>query len=218
MRFVTFKNDSNYFESFSDFKLILTSREIQSPSIKTKYVTIEGSDGSLDLTEVFGKPFYKDRTIKLVFSLIEDEVPFWERFSEIQNKLHGKLFDISFNDDDLWYYQGRVSLDKWSSSKVYGKLTMTITARPYKLCKKLTKRSFSINGTKSIVLWNDHPMEIVPTFLSSSPMHIVGANGTLDTSEGVDCKSKSITLKEGDNLFTVTGNGELKVTYQEGSL
>ncbi len=218
MRVVTFKSDSDYFESFSDFKLILTSREVQSPSVKTKYVNIEGSNGSLDLTEVFGKTFYKDRTIKLVFSLIEDEIPFWERFSKIQNKLHGKFFDISFSDDDLWYYQGRVSLDKWSSSKVYGKITMTITSRPYKLCKELTKKSFSINGTTSIVLWNNHSMEVVPTFISSSNMHIVGANGTLNTSEGVECKSNSITLKEGDNLLTVTGTGELKIIYQEGSL
>lgn len=218
MRFVTFKSDSDYFESFSDFKLILTSREVQSPSVKTKYVNIEGSNGSLDLTEVFGKTFYKDRTIKLVFSLIEDEIPFWERFSKIQNKLHGKFFDISFSDDDLWYYQGRVSLDKWSSSKVYGKITMTITSRPYKLCKELTKKSFSINGTTSIVLWNNYSMEVVPTFISSSNMHIVGANGTLDTSEGVECKLNSITLKEGDNLLTVTGTGELKIIYQEGSL
>ena len=218
MRFVTFKSNSDYFESFSDFKLILMSREVQSPSVKTKYVNIEGSNGSLDLTEVFGKIFYKNRTIKLVFSLIENAIPFWERFSDIQNKLHGKFFDISFSDDELWYYQGRISLDKWSSSKVYGKITMTITARPYKLCKELTKKVFSINGTKSIVLWNDHPMEVVPTFVSSSPMHIIGANGTLDTSEGVECKSKSIILKEGDNLLTVTGTGELNIAYQEGSL
>lgn len=218
MRYVTFKNNSEILESYSDFKLILTSREIQAPSLKTKYVEIEGADGSIDLTEVFGKRFYKNRTIKLVFSLIENAIPFWERFSYIQNKLHGKFFDISFSDDDLWYYKGRIELDKWSSSKVYGKITMTITAEPYKLRKELTKRKFSINGTTSIVLWNNYSMEVVPTFISSSNMHIVGANGTLDTPINMECESKSLTLKEGHNIFSVTGNGELEVKYREGSL
>ena len=119
-------------DSYKDLGLVLSSREISSPKIKEHYVDVDGADGSLDLTEVLGEIRYETRSIKLGFTVVDDRSKFWDIFSNVQNLIHGKRFRIVFDDDEDFYYVGRVSIDKWKTDKVLGTMNFTIEADPYK--------------------------------------------------------------------------------------
>ncbi|MBO7326491.1 MAG: hypothetical protein J6U74_03160, partial [Clostridia bacterium] len=59
------------YHSYDDFRLILASKEIGAPSVKTRKIEIEGADGDLDLTDFFGEPKYENVTHKFTFSTME---------------------------------------------------------------------------------------------------------------------------------------------------
>mgnify|MGYP000417061958 CR=1 FL=1 len=58
------------FNSYSDLNLILSSKTIGSPSVKTSTIDLPGSDGELDFTEYFGEPKYSNRPLKFQFTAI----------------------------------------------------------------------------------------------------------------------------------------------------
>ena len=63
--------------SYTDFGVILTEQNIGLPSPKTYNVSIEGMDGSLDLSECFGEMKYENRTLKFTFESI-DKITDWQ--------------------------------------------------------------------------------------------------------------------------------------------
>lgn len=48
------------YHSYDDFNLLLTSKEVAAPKVKTIEIDVPGANGALDLTEFFGEP--KSRT------------------------------------------------------------------------------------------------------------------------------------------------------------
>ena len=70
--------------SYSNLNLLLTKKEIGSPTIKTREIEIEGRDSVLDLTEFFGGVNYGNRKLKFEFSTLET----LDSFTEIQNALY----------------------------------------------------------------------------------------------------------------------------------
>lgn len=50
------------YHSYRDFGLVLGSKEVAAPNVKTVKIDIEGADSALDLTEFFGEPKYADVT------------------------------------------------------------------------------------------------------------------------------------------------------------
>lgn len=86
MKGITF----GYLHSYDDLGLILKSKEIGSPVVKTKKVEVEGSDSPLDFTEFFGDVKYENVSHKFDFSTIVPQSKFLSQFSIVKNALHGK--------------------------------------------------------------------------------------------------------------------------------
>lgn len=82
------------YHSFDDLRLILKSKEIGSPAIKTQKVNIDGADSALDLTEFFGDVKYEDVIHRFNFSTIVPQEDFLSQFSTIKNALHGRKMRI----------------------------------------------------------------------------------------------------------------------------
>ena len=85
---------------------------VSAPQVKTEYVDVPGADGSLDYTEVLtGKPRYANRTGQWDF-IIENGFRNWyDLYSDILMKLHGKYFDeIVLEDEPLYKWKGRLSV------------------------------------------------------------------------------------------------------------
>ncbi len=207
----------NDIDSLNDLGLILSSRSISSPEIKENYVDVSGGDGSIDLTEAFGDVHYENRKIKLSFKIKDDPRNFWSIFSKVQNILHGRKFKIVFDDDEDFYYLGRISIDKWKTDKVIGSMNFDIECDPYKYWRDLTVINEHISGSKTIRLDNMRKA-VFPTFNCSTSMSLVFGDKTILANKGVDFYSADIKLIEGSNWLKVNGTGDITIRYQQGSL
>ena len=204
-------------DSYHDLNLILSSREISSPKIKEHLVDVDGADGSLDLTEALGDVRYESRKIKLGFTVIDDRSRFWDIFSDVQNRIHGRRFNITFDDDPDFYYIGRVSIDKWKTDKVTGSMTFTIEAEPYKNWRDETVVIEEVAGTKTIRLTNLR-RPVNPEFTVTNPMSLVFGDATVSAPRNEAFRSPDIKLMEGDNWLKVNGTGTITIRYQMASL
>lgn len=140
----------NYYEvrnTFEDWHLVSEERpSLQPPALKSNYTSIPGSNGSLDSTEaLLGYPVYERRKGSWEFIVLNDialpsnspldsPYPDWTTtYNEIANFLHGRQeMTIILEDDPLYYYCGRFTLNKWKSDKNWSKITIDYEVYPYK--------------------------------------------------------------------------------------
>ena len=63
---------SKEINTYDTYGLILSSQEIGLPSVKTKFIDIDGRNGSLDMTEAFDEVLYGNRTLTFTFNIVSD--------------------------------------------------------------------------------------------------------------------------------------------------
>lgn len=204
------------FHSFRDFSLILSSKSIKTPKVKTKKVDIEGMDGVLDLTDYFGEPTYENRTLTFEFTAMVNYVEFSSHFSKIQNALHGKMMKIVLDDDKTYYYIGRVNVNEWKSDKRIGKVVIECDCEPYKYKQYKTIITEEISGKRDFVLINLRK-QVIPLFKSNGELQITFGNQIYSIGIG-EYTLEDVVLKEGKNLLSVSGNATLTIEYQERGL
>lgn len=124
----------NQKHSYVDWGLIMAKTPVISPpEPKTKYVDIIGMDGVLDLTETLsGKVRYNTRNIEMEFITMAGRENWPAIYSGILNALHGKKVSITFDDDILNHYTGRVTVGEPEFEKAWVVLKMTAEVEPYK--------------------------------------------------------------------------------------
>lgn len=198
-----------------DWGLHLAPFEIVPPTPKTSYVDIEGGDGSIDLTEVYGRIFYENREYSIEFSC-DDRLRYTEKLNEIIAFLHGKEAKITFYFDADYYQMGRLTFNKYTSSAAMGSITLDVTAEPYKYHQQETITTSTI-ATKTIVNYVNDRMDVVPEFKASAAMNFKfnGNSYALSTSA---TRFPNVVFKQGDNLIEYEGNGTVQVRYLEGAL
>ncbi|MDO4377980.1 MAG: hypothetical protein Q4C64_02355 [Erysipelotrichia bacterium] len=212
---VTFAGGNTSMHSYDDWGLLLSSVDIGIPSIKTEYVDIIGGSGTIDLTEVYGEVFYDDRNITMNFTALDDKLRWTDKLDIITAYLHGKTFKITFDNNKAWYFIGRVSLDKYTSSKRLAKIVLKAVCEPYKLKQDKTIVKRQISGKTNIKCVCAR-METIPTFTVSSPMTMKFNNSTYSLSNTV--KYSDIVFVQGDNDLEFDGSGQVTITYQEGTI
>lgn len=215
MNGVTFGN----LHSFNDLKLILNSKEIGSPAVKTKTIEIEGADSSLDLTEFFGEAKFENVMHKFQFSTIVPQAQFLSLFSAVKNALHGKKMRIILDGDPLFYYIGRINVSSFTNEKSVGIISIECDCEPYKYKIEKTVVKIDVDGTFTASIPNSRK-RVVPEVQieSDSTINIVYGNGNIwDLGRGTYTLPE-LELVEGENTMTVTGTGTITFTYQEGSL
>ena len=202
-------------DSYTDFNLILRPKERPFPTPKTKYVSIEGRDGDLDLTtSLTGDVKYENISYSLEFTLKDKRVDWEDTLLKLSTYLHGKKMELIFSEDPNWYYVGRYTLNNVESDRNVGLLVVDCILEPYRLKKIETVKT--ITGIGTLILSNTRKW-VLPTITSSGSMQFkyegktFTVNGTL--------QSPDIILKEGNNTIEViSGTGTLTVTYREGKL
>ena len=206
------------FHSFDNFALILTSKTIGQPVVKTEYVEVLGADGQLDLTEAFGEVKYLNRKLTFVFSIFEDANEWAAAYSRVLNNLHGKKMKIVLDDDPNFYYIGRVNVSDYISAKRIGNITIEVDAEPYKYKQILTIVTNTVSGTLTVNYPNLRK-SVVPKFVTNSQVQIVYNNGNSYTISGSGTHViPNIIFKQGINTLTFNGNATVTVQYQEGDL
>ncbi len=207
------------YHSYDNLRLILASKEIGSPSVKTRKIEVEGADSDLDLTDFFGEPKYENVTHKFTFSTMEPQSKFLEQFSQIKNALHGKKMRVILDDDPHFYYVGRLHVSSFTTEKGIGTVSVEADCEPYKYKIAKTVVSKAVSGTQTITLTNSRKRAVPEISIETAG----SLNIVYQQSNIWDLGSGSYTLPElefaeGENSVTVTGTGTITFTWQEGSL
>lgn len=202
--------------SYDDLKMILNSKEMGAPAVKSKKLDIEGADSSLDLTDFFGEPKYEDVTHKFQFSTIVPYSEFMKLYSSIKNAIHGKKMRVILDDDPLFYWMGRCYVSSFTNEKNIGLIDVECDCEPYKYKIVKTVVTQAVSGTQVITLTNGRK-RAVPMITTTAPMTIEYGGGTWTNSAGT-YTIPELELTHGVNTVTVTGTGTITFTWQEGEL
>lgn len=201
--------------SLTDWGLWLNPVEIPFPEIKTSYTEIEGGHGSIDLTESFGKVFYRNREFPITFTC-RDKLKFNKTLSDIASFLHGREAKVTFYFDEEYYFLGRVSVDKYTSEKATGTIELTCTFEPFKYKQEVTVATDVVTTQKTVVYLCDR-LEVCPTFKADAEMRFEFKGGSYTLAAG-EAMFPDVEFTEGENTLIWHGNGTVTVSYQEGAL
>ena len=206
----------NEIDSYEDLGLILTSSNIEAPSPKTNTVEIDGADGSVDYTEAFGDVFYGNRKLSFDFTYAGNPETYADKFSELQNKLHGERMKIVISDDPDFWYVGRVTVDRWKSSKAVRRITVDCDCEPYKYQNVI--RKYEITSNPQTIKFKNLRMMVYPKLLADSAVGILCNGKNVVLSAGVASQGV-IRFTKGDNTLVVSGGScNLTIESLRGSL
>ena len=130
-------------DTWEDWHLIPTSRPtISMPGVETKFVTIPGMDGSIDLSQFLrgDRPAFGNRggTFEFYVSNMYDDPDqneFWMTvYPKIVNSIHGKKFKMVLREDDPdYFWEGRFTVDKFEPSDgSHSTVAISYQVGPYK--------------------------------------------------------------------------------------
>lgn len=205
--------------SYRDLKLIMSEKEIGAPHVKTNLIEIEGSDGSIDLTDFFGEPKYGDVTHKFTFSSIVPRSDFLSHYSYVKNALHGQKLRIVLDDDPSFYYVGRCTVSKFTAPNGVGIISVECECEPYKYKTTQTVVTRAVDGVEVVTLTNARKRAVPEvTITTATSLNIVyQAYNVWDLGSG-SYTLPELELVEGENNVTVTGVGNITFAWQEAML
>lgn len=207
--------------TWRDWGLNLVSIYIPMPEPKTQIRDIPGGDGNIDLTEVNGRPAYKDRSgLELVFDLMDEDYKVWFlKYSEFAKEIHGKKVKMVLDDEPEHYYMVRLNLDGQKTNPVYGEITLSGTAEPFKYDHVASNEPWKWgpfnfctgiirNLSDRVISGTNRTITILGAGIDNPPVFIVTEADNLKlTHEG-----RTYVLKVGRNRFPAVRVGEEDVT------
>ena len=198
------------------YGLIVAPYEIPMPLPRTDYVEIPGKDGSLDLSEAFGRVLYSDRVIPITLYAVG---AYDANVSAFVNTVHGKRKQITFSKDPTYYYNGRVSVVSFTKQDGYCEIGLEITAEPYKLEQTETSVSRSKNGT--VTLKNGR-MPVVPTITNTQEATITftynGASVQATLAAGTHTVPTLVLGENETKSVTVASTGKTTFKFRKGAI
>ena len=225
--------------TWDDWHLIPSSRPvINPPKVKTEYVDLPGTDGSLDLSEVVaGQAVYENRTGTIEFivqnefdvtdeygtvypmvSETDTELGEWQDLhADIMESLHGQVLVMILEDDPDYYYEGTFALESWETGEHYSTVKISYDLYPYK--HPLEDVEYEVNGDCTVTLTGYDEPE-VPTIIADTidGDFSVTYNGSEYTlSVGVNVIPE-LVMSAGINTLTFSGTGTAVITYRGGIL
>lgn len=218
-----------------DWGLKLISIYIPMPDPKTQTVDIPGGDGTIDLTEINGRPVYEDRDgLELVFDLMDKDYSTWfMKYSQFAAEMHGRKVKMVLDDEPEHYYMVRLNIDGKKTNPVYSEVTFSGSAEPFKydLLSSGEPWIWDIFNFRTGVIRTLMDVEITSTNktvtilgagIDNPPVFVVTeANNLKLTHDG-----RTYTLKVGRNRFpavrvgkenvtlTFSGTGKMSVEYR----
>lgn len=123
--------------TFWDWGLLLKEAPVISPPVpKIKLVEVPGSDDPIDITEALtGTIHYEAREITCKFTIKGHRERWPLVYSEVMNHLHGKRMEITFDNDQDFYYAGRVEISEWEPGQTVADMTIKATVSPHKISR-----------------------------------------------------------------------------------
>lgn len=211
-------------DTYTEYGLLLASKSISLPEVRTNMIDVPGRDGLLDASEVLtGEVTYKNRTITLKLTGVDTvSGKTWpDTISDFGNKVHGKRVKITFPEDTAHFYSGRCSVGQVELVKMMQTIPVTVDCDPWKYKNAKTTVSRSDLGTayKQLSLPNER-RPVIPTITVAQDTTLLWGSSTINISAG-DHILPAIRLAAGSNTLkakVASGTGSITVTYQEASM
>ena len=211
-------------DTYTEYGLLLASKSISLPEVRTNMIDVPGRDGLLDASEVLtGEVTYKNRTITLKLTGVDTvSGKKWPAtISDFCNKVHGKRVKVTFPEDTTHYYSGRCSVGKVGLVKMMQTIPVTVDCDPwkYKNAKTTVSRDDLSTAYKQLSLPNER-RPVIPTITVAQDTTLLWGSSTINISAG-DHILPAIRLAAGSNTLkakVASGTGSITVTYQEASL
>lgn len=212
-------------DTYTTFGLMSNGRpDVASPELKSAYVDIPGTNGSLDYTEALNGLTYQDRTGSWDFYVLNDygrnDLGWVSKWHSLMNNLHGQYFDRIWLEDEGtvinngtgnryvcgWYYRGRIKINEWKSDPQFSKVVIDYVLEPYKRRDDTVATDW---------LWNDlFGGPTIDPYIRYGKFTVEGTKqrtiicGSGTTNYSVNCTS-SISMKH-------TGSSEEPVVFPAG--
>ena len=211
-------------DTYTEYGLLLASKSISLPEVRTNMIDVPGRDGLLDASEVLtGEVTYKNRTITLKLTGVDTvSGKKWPAtISDCCNKVHGKRVKVTFPEDTTHFYSGRCSVGKVGLVKMMQTIPVTVDCDPwkYKNAKTTVSRDDLSTAYKQLSLPNER-RPVIPTITVAQDTTLLWGSSTINISAG-DHILTGIRLAAGSNILKAkvdSGTGSITVTYQEASL
>lgn len=229
---VTFGDKHTYL----DWGLLPKSRPtVAPPDVVTNYVDVPGLDGQLDLSEVLtGRVGYQTRDFSAEFLVIDARNRWYTLYSEILDTLHGQRVKIILDEDPVYYYMGRVTVNTLKSDRKTATISLKAVCDPYKLeiAGSLDDwlwdtfnfetgiirdyKALTVDGTLTLTIPGTR-RPCIPTITTSTAMTAAFGSKEYALTAG-DNRISGICITQGDNVLTFTGNGTVSIDYRGGRL
>lgn len=214
-RFFLFDKWNTWF----DWRLVLTSKDTTAPEPKTNYVELNGADGSIDLTEALtGEVAYGDRTVAASFSMSEGTHADREAMlRDISAALHGKRVKIVEPDDIFHYFVGRTRITAVERQPAYITFTIEATCDPWRYAANEIERTVTIEGAADVVVHNNGTKTLCPVVHVTGTVRITSGGVSTTLTDGA-YRIADIRLRHGVNVIRTDGTGVVTFVYREADL
>jgi hypothetical protein len=207
--------------TFYDWDLVLTSKEITPPEPKTNYVALDGMSGTLDLSEALtGEITYNDRQIKASFWTCEGSRKDREKVIQgIVNYLHGKKVKIIEPDDTDHYFYGRIKITSRVNTLTYAEISIECTCEPWRYSINESVRVVSADplNITNVVINNNGAKSLTPIVVVTGDIEIIHNEKNYSLTDGT-YQIPDVKLYQGVNVIGVTGSGSVTFSYREAEL
>ena len=204
---------------------------ISSPQLETYYIDVPYRDGLIDAsTVVAGRPVYKSRQLSFELGGIRPKDDWDNVISEMRNAIHGRICQLTLDNDPLHYWRGRVYIEDFDRKRGLGTFKLKVPqADPYKydVYDSTDSRSetyiepFTLSGSKYVSI---HPgyMPVNPSVdvreVTSDRVYFSCGSATYDLEYGLN-KINDLWVN-GDKAVTFYfhGDAKIKIIFRGGSL
>lgn len=207
------------FNTWYDWRLTLTGKEIASAEPKTSYIMLDGAHGSLDLTEALtGEVAYSDRELAASFMTSEGSYEEREaRLRAITAALHGRKVKIIEPDDPEHYLLGRVRVVPGAKHPAYTELELAATCDPWRYAVNETERLVKVDNAVDVVIVNHGDKTVRPDLTVTGTVTLTFEGASVKLAAG-SYRIADLKLTHGANVVGLTGSGSVTFKYREASL
>lgn len=208
------------FNTWYDWHSIVTAKSIPDPEPKTNYVTLDGSNGTLDLSEALtGEITYDDRIVT---------ASFWTDYGKRNDReillhnitaaLHGRKIQIIEPDDPSHYLYGRVKVKDKTNILPYATYSIEAQCEPWRYALEESSRTVEIKNFDKTVIINNQGVKTLCPVITVDGSITLTYDGIITKLTTGTYRVLEIKLFKGVNVIGVSGKGSVTFTYREATL
>lgn len=214
---------------------------VSEPEQETAYIDVPGRNGSIDVsTAISGRPIFKERKLEFQLSKLDARFSWDGVISDLRNKFHGKICHVTFDNDNSYYWRGRLYVSEFERERKQGIVTISIPkCDPYKYDIQQSTESWlwdpfnfltgvvhnegshEISGSGTVTIASGSmPLspEIVVANMTSSTFTVTYKGTTYSLANGTNRIPEIIVNGDEEIRLTFTGTANVQVVYRGGSL